>query len=132
MTLPPSEASEFPETPQAPPSLATADSAEPPQALNHPQTPLVLRASPAKTSPAPEPEAVTQPSETLQDPEAHDVTQPSETLAPHEPHGPQGSFNTHDWWAEQEEAAREEAARRAAGPSGVAGDDSPAAAEEQG
>jgi hypothetical protein len=120
---------EAPETADTP---VVADSAEPPQTPNHPRTPLVLRASPAKTPPAPGPDNVTQPSETLQDPEAHEVTQPSETLAPHEPHGPQGSFNTHDWWAEQEEAAREEAARRAAGPSGVAGDDSPAAAEEQG
>ena len=68
--------------------------------------------------------SVTQPSEILQDPEAHDATQPSETLAPYETQGPQGSFNTHDWWAEQEKAAREEAARQAAGPSGVAGDDS--------
>lgn len=120
---------EAPETADTP---VVADSAEPPQTPNHPRTPLVLRASPAKTPPAPGPDNVTQPSETLQDPEAHEVTQPSETLAPHEPHGPQGSFNTHDWWAEQEQAAREEAARRAAGPSGATGDDSPAAAEEQG
>jgi hypothetical protein len=28
--------------------------------------------------------------------------------------GPQGAYDTHDWWAEQEEAAREEGARRQA------------------
>jgi hypothetical protein len=27
--------------------------------------------------------------------------------------GPQGPFDTHDWWAEQEEAAREDARRQA-------------------
>ena len=137
-----------PQTPRTlrlwrPPSLE-----EPSQTPEPPQTPLVLKASPAKAPPAPEPyEATqpsetlqdpedpdaTQPSETLQDPEDPDATQPSETLAPHETQGPQGAFNTHDWWAEQERAARDEAARRrAAGPSGAGGDDSMAAAEEQG
>ena len=111
-----------------PPSLRS-----PPRPPEPPQTPLVLKASPAKAPPAPEPHEATQPSETLQDPEDPDATQPSETLAPHETQGPQGAFDTHDWWAEQERAAREEAARRqAAGPSGVAEDDSMAAAEEQG
>jgi hypothetical protein len=124
-TLPPSRAAETVFTPKAP------------QTPNLPQTPLVLKASPAKTPPASGPDDPTHPTEALQDPEDHDATQPSETqpsetLPPHEPHGPQGSFNTHDWWAEQEKAARDEAARRAAGPSGVAGDDSPAATEEQG
>ena len=115
------------DTPESPEALET------PQTSKHPQTTLVLKASPAKAPPAPEPHEATVPSETLQDPEAHDTTQPSETLAPHETHGPQGAFDTHDWWAEQERAAREEAARRqAAGPSGVAEDDSLAAAEEQG
>jgi hypothetical protein len=28
--------------------------------------------------------------------------------------GPQGAYDTHDWWAEQEEAAREEEGRRQA------------------
>ena len=70
---------------------------------------------------------MTQPSEIFQDP---DATQPSETVAPYETQGPQGAFNTHDWWAEQEQAAREEAARRqAAAPPE---DDSVTATEEQG
>ncbi len=99
----------------------TAVTPEPPQP---PRTPLVLK---AKAPPAPEPHEVTQPSEIFQDPAA---TQPSETVAPYETHGPQGAFNTHDWWAEQEQAAREEAGRRQA----VAPpeDDSITATEEQG
>jgi hypothetical protein len=147
VTPEPAQAAEASETLPPPEAAETVVTPEPPQTPSLPQTPLVLKASPAKTPPAPgpddpthptealqDPEAhdVTQPTEALQDPEAHDVTQPTETLAPHEPHGPQGSFNTHDWWAEQEKAARAEPAHRAAGPSGVAGDDSPAAAEEQG
>jgi hypothetical protein len=70
-----------------------------------PRTPLVLRASPAKAPPAPESYEATQPSE------IQDQTQPSPVLAPdeaHGPHGPQGDFNAHDWWAEQREAARQE------------------------
>ena len=99
----------------------TAVTPEPPQP---PRTPLVLK---AKAPPAPEPHEVTQPSEIFQDPAA---TQPSETVAPYETHGPQGAFNTHDWWAEQEQAAREEAGRRqAAAPPE---DDSITATEEQG
>ena len=71
---------------------------------------------------------MTQPSEIVQDPDCDPALR--QTQAPHETQGPQGAFDTHDWWAEQEEAAREEAARRqAAGPSGV---DSVAASEEQG
>ncbi len=115
---------------EAPEVVGPAEAAQVPEP---PQTPLVLKASAAKAPPAPEPDEATQPSETLQEPEAHDATQPSETLAPHQTQGPQGAFNTHDWWAEQDRAAREETARRqAAGPSGVTEDDSLAAAEEQG
>ena len=115
---------------EAPEVVGPAEAAQVP---GPPQTPLVLKASAAKAPPAPEPDEATQPSETLQEPEAHDATQPSETLAPHQTQGPQGAFNTHDWWAEQDRAAREETARRqAAGPSGVTEDDSLAAAEEQG
>jgi hypothetical protein len=132
---------EAPEAPQAPEALETlepsqpveaAESAETVQAPMPLQTPLILKASPAKVPPAPEPHEATQPSETLRDPEAHDATQPSEaqdatqpseaqdatqpleTQAPHEALGPQGSFNTHDWWAEQQAAAREEEVRRPA------------------
>ena len=139
---------QFPEAPASPQSPETADIAEAPlvpriadtpDAPKPLQTPLILKASPTKASPAPDPHEATQPAEILRDPEDDEATQPSETLAPHEPHephgphGPQGAFDTHDWWAEQEKAAREEAARRAAAdPSGVAEDDSLAAAEEQG
>jgi hypothetical protein len=72
----------------------------------------------------PEADAPTQPSEAhdaAQPPEADAPTQPAETMASHEALGPQGAFDTHDWWAEQQAAAREEAARRQA-----------AATEEQG
>jgi hypothetical protein len=83
---------------------------------------------------------VTQPSvirETAEEQEDHDPTQPNPALSP------QGSFDTHDWWAEQTEAAQKERARRqAAGETDLdteeeaeeggrpAGD--PLAAEEQG
>jgi hypothetical protein len=136
---------QFPEAPASPQSPETADIAEAPlvprtadttDAPKPLQTPLILKASPTKASPAPDPHDATQPSEILRDPEDDEATQPSETLPPHEPHGPQGpqgAFDTHNWWAEQEKAAREEAARRAAAnPSGAAEDDSLAAAEEQG
>ncbi len=99
----------------------TAVTPEPPQPPRYPQTPLILKAK------APEPHEVTQPSEILQDPAA---TRPSETAASYETQGPQGAFNTHDWWAEQEEAAREETARRQAAVPPE--DDSVPATEEQG
>jgi len=104
------------------------------------QTPLVLKASGPKPPPAPEPREVTQPSvirENAEEQEDHDPTQPNSSLSP------QGSFDTHDWWAEQTEAAQKERARRqAAGETDLdteeeaeqagrpAGD--PLAAEEQG
>ena len=124
---------EAPDTLHAPPSTATVPFAEPPEIPQPAQTMLVLKASSAKEPPEAEPHEATQPSETLHDPEAGDATQPSETMARYETQGPQGTFDTHDWWAEQEKAAREDAARpQVAGPSGVAEDDSLAAAEEQG
>lgn len=104
------------------------------------QTPLVLKASGPKPPPAPERREVTQPSvirEAAGEQEDHDPTQPNPALSP------QGSFDTHDWWAEQTEAAQKERARRqAAGETDLdteeeaeeggrpAGD--PLAAEEQG
>jgi hypothetical protein len=95
------------------------------------QTPLVLKASGPKPPPLPESRgATTQPSE------IHAPTEPNAVLKPGTP-GPQGTFDTHDWWAEQTEAAREERARRqAAGEtdeeeSGRPADD-PLAAEEEG
>ena len=106
----------------------------------HRQTPLVLKASGPKPPPAPESREVTQPSvvrESAEEEEDHDATQPNPALSP------QGSFDTHDWWAEQTEAAQKERARRqAAGETDLdteeeaeeggrpAGD--PLAAEEQG
>lgn len=104
------------------------------------QTPLVLKASGPKPPPAPEPREVTQPSvirETAEEQEDRDPTQPNPALSP------QGSFDTHDWWAEQTEAAQKERARRqAAGETdldteeeaeeGGRPDGDPLAAEEQG
>ncbi|HEX5295406.1 MAG TPA: hypothetical protein VFW50_00225, partial [Streptosporangiaceae bacterium] len=104
------------------------------------QTPFVLKASGPKPPPAPEPREVTQPSvirEAAEEQEDHDPTQPNQALSP------QGSFDTHDWWAEQTEAAQKERARRqAAGETdldteeeaeeGGRPDGDPLAAEEQG
>lgn len=104
------------------------------------QTPLVLKASGPKPPPAPERREVTQPSvirEAAGEQDDHDPTQPNPALSP------QGSFDTHDWWAEQTEAAQKERARRqAAGETdpeteeeaeeGGRPDGDPLAAEEQG
>jgi hypothetical protein len=63
-----------------------------------------------------EPHEATQPygvAESHHAPEPHDATQPTGTLpAADDTLGPQGPFDTHDWWAEQEEAAREDARRQ--------------------
>ena len=121
-----------------PPAAAAAT-----QAPGLPRTTLILKAS----GPRPEPHEATQPSQVLQDPEkAHDATgptavprdgeepgeatQPSATLVPDDTLGPQGSFDTHGWRAQQKEAAREERAQAHA--AGEEDDDSMAAAEEQG
>ena len=125
------ETPEFPPAPETPGPAGPVQAPEPAEPAGPPRTPLVLKASPAKARPVPDHE-VTQPSEILHDPD-HDATQPTQALPPHEAQGPQGAFNTHDWWAEQEKAARGEAGRRqAAGSESAAGDDSLAAAEEQG
>ena len=122
---------------------------EVPQIPKPPQTRLILKASlAAKTVQAPEPpeaHEATQPSEALQDLEAHEATQPSEALQDLEAHeatqpsevleatrpaealqatsydtqGPQGSYDTHDWWAQQHEAARAEEVLRQAGQDGA-------------
>jgi len=135
------------ETPEpliaGPPAAAAA--AEAATAPGPPRTTMTLKASGSKQ---PEPHEVTQPSHALQDPgdaddatepsaifrhddeESGEPTQPSASLAPNEAPGPQGAFDTHGWWAEQKEAAREEQAGHQA--SGEKGDDSVAAAEEQG
>ncbi len=118
----------------------TRPAAEVPTFTPYRQTPLVLKASGAKPPPSPEPQEVTQPSpvrEAVEEPEAHDRTEPNATLSP------QGSFDTHDWWAEQTEAAQKERARRqAAGETDLdteeeaeefgRPDGDPLAAEEQG
>ena len=108
------EAAGLPETPYA---AEAADPAEAPEAADP--------ADPAEVPEAPQVHEAPQPSE------AYDATQPTETPAPYEALGPQGSFDTHDWWAEQQAAAREEEARPAAGPTGTAENDSLPAAEEQ-
>jgi hypothetical protein len=118
------EAPEAPEAPEAlettPQALETAQAPEIIQAPRAPRTTLVLKASQAKALQVPEPHQATQPSDTIQ---AHEATQPSAVLdgaetsltsndahISHEMQGPQGSYDTHDWWAEQEAAARDEAA----------------------
>jgi hypothetical protein len=102
---------EVPEAPEATQALErpepsqvhqTAQAPELIQAPGAPRTTLVLKASAAKAPRVPEPHEATQPSDTLQ---AHEATQPAGVLD-----GPQGSYDTHDWWAEQGAAAREEAA----------------------
>jgi hypothetical protein len=153
---PPTAESPAPESP-APESPAPESPApEPPAAATvpvpgPPQTALVLKAS----GPKPERDEPTQPSPTLPDPEAArdatqpsavlgegqepsqepgeepgETTQPSAALARDDVPGPQGAFDTHGWWAEQQEAARQEQARPQA--AGEQDDESMAAAEEQG
>jgi len=150
---------ETPDTPEPLDSPEPFAAAEPPaaaattQAPELPRTALVLKAS----GPKPDLHEATQPSQTLQDPgEPEDateptevprvdgepreatqpavtqpaVTQPAATLAPDDPPGPQGTFDTHGWWAEQQQAARAERERRRA--AGEQEDESVAAAEEQG
>jgi hypothetical protein len=115
---------------------AGPDAPPPPRSL---KPPGILVASPPREAPQPQevPEAheytpsveATQPYE-VGEPndvaELHDATQPYDVAEPHEATqpsgtlpgtddtlGPQGPFDTHDWWAEQEEAAREDARRQA-------------------
>jgi hypothetical protein len=67
---------------------------------------------------APLPQRTPQPPATDPSPEAAQpaqTTEPSPTLPGfYDVQGPQGAYDTHDWWAEQEEAARQEEARRQA------------------
>jgi hypothetical protein len=118
------EAAGLPETPYAPEAADPAEAPEAPQVPEAPETPEPSHASESLWAPVTH--DATLPSA------ADDATQPSETPAPHEALGPQGSYDTHDWWAEQQAAAREEEARhQPAGPTGPAESDSRAAAEEQ-
>jgi hypothetical protein len=95
-----------------PPTSEALVAAENPDAPQRPRTkaPGVLV--------APLPPKATQPSATAPSPEAPrpaQATQPSQTLpGSYEALGPQGAYDAHGWWAQQEEAAREEEARRQA------------------
>ncbi len=120
----------------------TTPDAPPPRSLTPPG---VLVASRPREAPQPQdvPEAnensqsatATQPYDVAEthDVEPHDATQPYDVAEPHEATqpsgtlpatddtlGPQGPFDTHNWWAEQEEAAREDTRRQAeAQPAGL-------------
>ena len=92
---------------------------EAPWAAENPDAPQAPRAAKAPgVLVAPLPQRSAQPSATAPSPEAAQpgqATQPSQTLpSSYDVQGPQGAYDTHDWWAEQEEAAREEEARRQA------------------
>jgi hypothetical protein len=89
------------------------------QTVGHPDAPQSARAAKAPgVLVAPLPHTATQPSATASSPKADQpaqVTQPSPTLAgSYDVQGPQGAYDTHGWWAQEEEAAREEEARRQA------------------
>jgi hypothetical protein len=96
--------------PEASEAFPTAGNPDAPQGSEAAKAPGVLV--------APLPQRVAEPSATAPSPEAAEpaqATQPSPTLAgSYDVQGPQGAYDTHDWWAEQEEAAREEEARRQA------------------
>jgi hypothetical protein len=109
-----SEAAALPEPPYAPDAADLAETPYAPDAADLAETPY----APEAADPA-------------EGPEASETTQPSETPAPYEALGPQGSFDTHDWWAEQQAAAHEEETRhQPAGPTETAGNGSRAAADE--
>jgi hypothetical protein len=86
------------------------------------QSPRAAKAPGVLVAPLPHP--ATQPSAISPGAEAEaeadqpaQSTQPAPTLAgSYDVQGPQGAYDTHDWWAEQEQAAREEEARRQAQP----------------
>jgi hypothetical protein len=138
LRVPTPEAEEPAGAPEAQEPAGAPEASPPAETQGPPRTPLILRASPAKAPPPPEPHEATQPSEVLRDPdeatrpsEIHDLAQPPAAAAQEDAGGPQGDFNAHDWWAEQREAARQEDPGSPAGTGGGQGDD-PAAAEEQG
>jgi hypothetical protein len=89
------QAAEFPDDPQRP------TAAKAPGVLVAPLPPKATQPSPtAPSQEASQPAQATQPSQAL--PGSYDAQ------------GPQGAYDTHGWWAQQEEAAREEEARRQA------------------
>jgi hypothetical protein len=101
---------------EALPEVGNPDAPPSPRAAKAPGV-LVAPLPPKATQPwviAPPPEA-TQPIQPLQPAQEAQATQPSQTLpGPYDVQGPQGAYDTHGWWAQQEEAAREEEARRQA------------------
>ncbi len=108
-----------PATSEPPWAAGNPATSEPPWAAGNPDAPQAPRAAKAPgVLVAPLPQRATQPSATAPSPEAAQpgqAAQPSQTLpSSYDAQGPQGAYDTHDWWAEQEEAAREEAARRQA------------------
>jgi hypothetical protein len=146
----------------APQSQAVPSDSEDTQTLSFLKPPGILVASRSQDATLPrraaQPPEVTQPSEVTQ----HDeVTQPHEAMEPPEAtqptvamrppqatqpteinqpsdvtRGPQGSYDTHDWWAEQgaahQDSGRPAEAQPATEPRPATPDDAPSAAEEQG
>ena len=122
-------APQAPQTPLAsPPALQPSlASPLPPIAEAH-QAPRINKAPGGLVAPLPHraspPTEVTQPAEATQPTE---VTQPAEATQPAQAlpassfdvQGPQGSYDTHGWWAQQEEAEREEALRQAQARAGA-------------
>jgi hypothetical protein len=107
----------------APQPLAVYGDPEVPRAYAGPGDTIAPQASPVDPVPAdpdgPEPSRSAKANWTLVAARPHEATQPSEVNRASEPLpdsydalGPQGPYDTHGWWAEQEEAAREEDARR--------------------
>lgn len=93
---------EAPGPPQAPPGADIPEAPDEPGIPPAPQTPLVLKAPAPPSLPGDQAPAEAS--------AGYEVTQPAETYEA----GPQGSFDTHGWWAEQKQAARDEAWHKAA------------------
>jgi hypothetical protein len=134
-----SEAAALPEPPYAPDVVDFAETPYAAEAADFAETPYAAEAADLAETPyaaeAADPAETPYAAEAVdlaEGPETPETTEPSETPARYEALGPQGSFDTHDWWAEQQAAAHEEETRhQPAGPTGTAGNDSRAAAEDQ-
>jgi hypothetical protein len=117
--LEPRDPAEAPSPAESPETLEFTETLGPPETPEAPDT----------FGPPETPEAALR-----EDEQPHDLAHPAAAGADDAPAaedgpGPQGAFDTHGWWAEQEEAAREEQAQRRPGTG--QGDDL-AAVEEQG